>query len=82
MKTYDLTYITKGLWTSFYANTEQGVVAVAELGQLNGDNKVLTMHLNKCLKALRVAGYSVNKVKKATKKDIENIYKELKEMGV
>ena len=62
-KTTDLSYSEGGLFATFYANTEDGVIAWNELAQVtDGTGKVLMLQLKTTIKALKDAGYSPNLV--------------------
>lgn len=63
-KTFDLTYITTGLFTRFVPNTKAGEEAYREMANHDATS-ILTMHLTSVLAQLRKAGYSVAKAKKA-----------------
>lgn len=74
-KTTDLSYSEGGLFATFYANTEYGVIAWNELAQVTGGTgKVLTMQLKHTIKALKKAGYTVSKVKQD--KTLDDVLKE------
>ena len=57
----DLTYITKGLFTTIYPETEAGRVAWGQINEQTPGAKIYTSHLDVLLSDLRAAGYSVRK---------------------
>jgi len=59
----DLTYTTSDMFTTFYADSPQGVeVWNAMAIELDGNVKVLNVHLASILSQLRKAGYKVAKL--------------------
>lgn len=65
IKTFDLEYITTGLFTRFIANTPEGENAWRVMAQETGNAAVLSIHAKNVICQLRNAGYSVAKAKKA-----------------
>ena len=58
----DLTYLTEGLFTSFFPCTPDGEqVWRAIAAHSNGSGKVFTVHLASTLRQLRAAGFTVSK---------------------
>ncbi len=76
--TKDLSYLDQGLFTTFFANTPAGEEAWRVIAEQNqGAAKVLSIHKKTTITQLKNAGYSIEKAKKPTKLEIENIFKEL-----
>lgn len=72
----DLTYIKKGLLTSFLPNTKEGETPYKQM-LANPETKnatIYTIHLKSVLYQLKKAGYIVKKAKKVTDKDIDAIF--------
>lgn len=63
MKT-DITYLDKGLFTTFIPHTAAGESAWRVMQEANGET-VLSIHAKNVINQLRKAGYSVAKAKKA-----------------
>lgn len=79
MKTFDLTYITSGLFTRFIPHTKAGEDAWREMHSHDAIS-IFTMHKGAVLAQLRAAGYSVRKAPKAkpvTELEIDNLLAEL-----
>ena len=73
----DLTYTTGNMFTTFYANTDSGVIAWNTMAnELNGCAKIQNNHLASTLYQLRQAGYSVGK-EKPSKLSIDDILNQL-----
>ena len=76
----DITYLTTGLFTSFYPESKEGEQAYSEfLEQNEGNNKIFTIHLKTVLYQFRKAGYIVRKAKKPTQ-SIDEILNELDQL--
>lgn len=60
----DLTYLDKGLFTTFIPHTPAGENAWRVMHEANGE-AVLSIHAKNVIGQLRKAGYSVTKAKKA-----------------
>ena len=76
----DLTYLTTGLFTTFFVESESGAVAYKELLEQNEkSNKIFTHNLKPVLSQLRSAGYKVSKAKKSNI-TMEQILNELNDM--
>ena len=64
MKTPDLTYMSRGMFTTFMPNTLEGVTAWQELAkQTDGTSKVPSAHAAATARQLRAAGYTVRKLR-------------------
>lgn len=66
MKTPDLTYLTTGMFTRFFPETEAGKAAWLTMATQEGVAAVLACHTENVLRQLRKAGYSVAKAKPST----------------
>ena len=76
----DLEYLTTGMFTVFFPNTQAGETAWKAIAkETNGTGKILTTQLTSALTQLRNAGYSVKKLKKPTN-TIDKIYHELDQL--
>lgn len=65
--TSDLTYYKAGMFTQFYAESDAGKQAWNEAAeQLQGNFKILNIHLNSTIYQLKQAGLTVSKIKKVT----------------
>lgn len=80
MKTFDLEYITTGLFTRFFPITAAGEDAWREMASHDAVY-IFTMHKAAVLAQLRAAGYSVEKAKKAKPVTILEIDQLLAELG-
>jgi len=73
----DLTYTTGNMFTTFYANTPDGVTAWNEMAKMqDGAAVILNNHLSSTIYQLKKAGYSVGK-EKPNKLTIDEILAEL-----
>ena len=78
----DLTYTTDKMFTSFIANTDDGIEAWKEMAfRMDGVAKVLNCHAQDTIRQLKEAGYTVSKAKKVTKKEMNDIFAEMEAMG-
>lgn len=78
----DLSYRVGDLFTSFYPDTPQGVVAWRELADFtDGTGKVLSIELPQLIHSLKSAGYTVAEMpeQKLTKEEIDELVNELSE---
>ena len=57
----DLTWTSDGIFTSFLANSNEGLEAYKEIVRVTGANKVLDVHRESTLRQLKDAGYRVRK---------------------
>lgn len=62
MKIYDIEYIKRGMFTTFFPNTEEGI-SVWEIMEKNGGSKILSIHTDAVIQQIRAAGYSVKKAR-------------------
>lgn len=74
----DLTYLTTGLFTVFFPESEQGDDAYYHICEVvkNSSAKILTRDLKNTLHQLRKSGYIVRKAKKP-KQTIDDVFNEL-----
>lgn len=80
----DLTYIDKGMFTHFFADSEAGAQAwreMAEHASCAGNAAVLSIHLKSTLQQLRKAGYKVCKAK-PDNTSLDDIFKQMDELGL
>ncbi len=61
----DITYLDKGLFTTFIPHTPAGENAWRVMAQETGNAAILSIHAKNVIAQLRKAGYSVAKAKKA-----------------
>ncbi|MGF6996768.1 hypothetical protein [Paraburkholderia sp. GAS32] len=74
----DISYKKDGLFTTFFADSQQGGTAVSDLMTQNGgSNKVLTIHADAVITQLRAAGYTVRKARPVSAKEVDSILAEL-----
>lgn len=78
MKTYDLNYFDRGMFTTFIPNTPAGENAWRVMAEETGNAVVLSMHSKSVISQLRRAGYSVAKAKPSH----ESIDEILAELGI
>jgi len=81
----DLTYIQDKMFTRFTPETDDGVTAWNEMAKkMNGVAAVLNCEAHNVITQLRKAGYKFRKstVKKVTKAEMDQIYKELDLLGL
>ena len=79
MKTFDLEYVTTGLFTRFIPHTKAGEDAWREMAAHDAVS-IFTMHKAAVLAQLRAAGYSVRRAPKrapVTALEIDNLLAEL-----
>ena len=81
MKTFDLEYITTGLFTRFIPHTLAGEDAWREMASHDATS-IFTMHKGAVLAQLRAAGYSVRKAPKAKPVTAQEVDQLLAELGV
>lgn len=72
----DLTYLTTGLFTTFFPESKDGEVVYSQMIEQYGSPKVFTRDLKSTIKQMRDAGYKVSKAKKPTQ-SIDDILNEL-----
>lgn len=75
-KTPDLTYITIGIYTRFFPETDAGKIAWLTMAKDDGVAAIYSCHTDNVLRQLRKAGYSVAKAKPSTM-SIDDILAEL-----
>lgn len=75
----DLTYLTQGLFTSFFPVTKAGEDAWRTIAETKGceGGKILTIHLVAAIRQIRRAGLSITKTKRATADELDAIFNEL-----
>lgn len=61
----DLTYLDKGLFTTFIPHTPAGEAAWLVMAEETGNAAILSIHSKNVIAQLKKAGYSVAKAKKA-----------------
>lgn len=72
MKTFDLEYITSGLFTRFIPITKAGEDAWRTMADQDATS-ILSIHTASVLAQLRAAGYSVRKAPKAAKVTMQEV---------
>ena len=79
----DLTYTQSGMFTRFMPETTAGEDAWREMAsKMDGVAAVLNFQAKAVISQLRAAGYKVGKAKPVTKKEMNDIYAELKALGI
>jgi hypothetical protein len=81
-KMADLEYKNNGMFTHFYPNTPAGEDAWRVMAKEDGVAAVFSHQAKDVIRQLKAAGYTVRKAKPLTKTEIENIYKEMEELGL
>lgn len=61
----DITYLDKGMFTTFIPHTSAGEAAWRPMAEETGNAAVLSIHAKNVIAQLRKAGYSVAMAKKA-----------------
>lgn len=73
----DITYTQNGIWTKFIPTTDAGEVVFCEMMDKDGVAAVLNSQAKSVIAQIRKAGYTISKSKPATKKEMDEIYREL-----
>lgn len=74
----DIEYVEQGLFTSFVPTSQDGEKLWLELiNQNSGSGKVLSVHAKNVISQMRKAGYTVNKAKKVSSKELKRVLDEL-----
>lgn len=73
----DLTYLTSGLFTTFFPETKIGEDAWRVIAAEDGTGKVLTIHLVSTISQIKRAGLTVAKARRVSADEMDAIMNEL-----
>lgn len=78
----DISYTQCGLFTRFYPESPEGESVWRELAKNDGVAAVLNTHAASVIAQIKRAGYTVKKYKPNNNVSIDDIFNDLKEMGL
>jgi hypothetical protein len=77
----DISYRDCGMFTSFYPESDAGVIVWNEIAKTEPNARILSIHAKSVIAQIRHAGYKVSKAK-PIKTNISDVFKELEELGL